>query len=348
MKIKHEWPTLGYTDPAQWATKPLRRDLSGVLSATVRIGLSGRFTLVRRKASDESVIETREFDNLITDIGLDRWGSGGPINRCQVGSGNSAPQFSDTGLQALVATTTNSRTVSAPFNAFSYDATNRSQTYTGCYRFNVGVATGTLAEIAMGWSEAPAGIWCRALILDEGGNPATITILSDEILDVYYSVKLQYPATDASGSLTLNGISYEWIGRPARLGTSYSFDQLFGYGLVCRNADSLAKTTNSAAYSMWYAYSGTIGGVSGYPSGTNSSFWTYHQHAAYVPGSYTRVITGSTTTDEASAFSIKSVAVTFRPQYPISQFEWQFEFTPAIPKGTMVLSLTATITWARG
>jgi hypothetical protein len=295
-------------------------------------------------------VEVREFDNLITDIGLDRWGSGGPIDRCQVGSGNSAPQFSDTGLQALVATSTTSRAVSAPFNAFTFDATNRSQTYTGCYRFDAGVATGTLAEVAMGWSSAPAGIWCRALILDEANNPATITILSDEILDVYYSVKLQYPATDGSGSLTLNGNTYTWIGRPASLGAASTFAKLFGYGLGSETGSAIAKTTNGANYSMWNAYSGPIAAVSGSPAAGAAfgSFWTYHQVAAYVPGSYTRVITGSTTTDDASSAAIQSVRLQVLARYSVDQFSWQFEFTPAIPKGTMVLSLTATITWARG
>ena len=47
-----------------------------VLSAHINVGFSGHFTLVKRKAKDESVVEVLEFDNLITDSGLNQRGRG--------------------------------------------------------------------------------------------------------------------------------------------------------------------------------------------------------------------------------------------------------------------------------
>src|SRR5690606_32973092 len=67
---------------------------------------------------------------------------------------------------------------------------------------------GNVAEIALcrGTSGIPNNstpIFNRARVVDEMGNPTTITVLSDEFLEVIYEITL-YTIDGATGTLTIN------------------------------------------------------------------------------------------------------------------------------------------------
>jgi hypothetical protein len=312
----------------------------------VHLGFSGHFTLVRRKAADESVVEVREFDNLITDAGLNRLGVGATVNRCQVGSGTNPPQITDTAIQTLVATSVYRRNLAAPYTYFSYDAAARFQTYTCTFRFDLGVAVGVLSEIAMGWSETPAGIWCRSLIKDGGGNPITLTVLADEILDVYYTVKIQYPAADGTGMVNVNGTDYAWASRPANIGSSNeNWGRIFGQAMGGPVSTTPGDWVLGYTY---YGYTGAMGAVTSTPSTGNLGSNSKQMADAYVLGSFSRTLTCIMQLDDCVG-SIRSILIYAREYYYNSTvFYWQIEFSPPIVKSDkQELRMKITLSWGR-
>lgn len=144
------------------------------------------------------------FPNLITNQGLNYVGQYSTyLSACQVGTSSTAPANSDTGLVGfLVGTTTVQST--------TYGAAASSPYYgkiTLVFRFATGVAAGNLSEVGVGRAATGSVLFSRALIVDGVGTPTTITVLSDEILDVTYELRLYVPLVDVTGSTTLNGIS---------------------------------------------------------------------------------------------------------------------------------------------
>lgn len=152
------------------------------------------------------------FPNLITNAGLNFLGTTGsaPVQGfCRVGSGNAAPADTDTALVSQVAV---SSTVQASTNGV-----NRAGAFYGwlrrTIRFAAGAAAGVLAEVGVSPAAASA-LFSRALILDGGGAPTTITVLSDEVLDVTYELRLYPVLADATGTVTIASVVYNWTARP--------------------------------------------------------------------------------------------------------------------------------------
>lgn len=155
-----------------------------------KINVSGHFTIRVFKA-DGTIKETVEFDNLITNSGLNRMATGSIVVGCSIGSGTAIPTFADTNLSTFVAytsTITNStdlvQTSFAPFYGFSRRT----------FRFAVGALNGSFSEIGVGW--ASNQLFSRALIKDANGEPTRISVLSDEYLDVIYELRLYIQAND--------------------------------------------------------------------------------------------------------------------------------------------------------
>lgn len=167
------------------------------LKAHIEVG--ARFKLIKHKGNpQEPVQEIDYFNNLVLDSGLDRLSVGSAIGYVSVGSGNSVPVVTQTTLDNRIAST----------NTVQGSATFGNQTsvqpYYGwarqTYRFGAGVAAGNLSEIGIGWSTTD--LFNRALIKDTNGNPTTITVLSDEYLDVIVELRT-YPQQTITGSFNL-------------------------------------------------------------------------------------------------------------------------------------------------
>lgn len=151
------------------------------------------------------------FKNLITNNGLDVYWYGTflPFGikamclGCYVGTGSATPTFSDSSLQAYLAsgglyqeTVGNAQVIGPP----AYEYSRRR------YRFATGVAAGNLSEVAVG--EAPTNLFCRTLIKDAFGNPTTITVLSDEVLDVDYELRSYTQSlANVAHAFVFNGVS---------------------------------------------------------------------------------------------------------------------------------------------
>lgn len=202
------------------------------------------------------------FPNLITDAGLERMaGNGDWMRYCQVGSGNTAPNVLDTALANRIA---GSDTQQASINGAQAEEPYFCWRRT-TIRFAEGVAAGNLSEVGMGWASS-GSLFSRALILDSEGDPTTITVAADEILDVTYEFRFYPRLTDVTGSVTLTGNiggTYDYVMRAASVTSSNGSTGWY----IGASGESMAR-----AYALpgTAVYNGDIGLITGRPSGTNT------------------------------------------------------------------------------
>jgi len=113
------------------------------------------------------------------------------------------------------------------------------------------------------------------LVLDGAGSPTTITVLSDEYLDVTYECRRYLPEGDVTPyTIELRGITHTITGGRASNITSTTtwplpFSAASAYQINCK------------------VYDGTIGAITGYPSGVSSNAYT-KSILAYTNGNHYR------------------------------------------------------------
>ena len=325
------------------------------MSIALNFGFAGRFDLVARKVAvdengsplmdgDNNVLtgESRNlasFENLILDAGLNRLGSNQSIfDGACVGTGNTAPANSQTSLASMlrVTTTQQDRIELAGSTTAPYYAEGRI-----IYRFAAGTAAGNLSEVGLGWdanagANTMGGLWCRALIKDSQGNPTTITVLADEVLDIVYTLQLHPPTSDATGTFNLSGVAYQYTLRPAFVnGRSYpSYWKLLAilYGITSHGAT---------------AFTGGIGSVTSGPSGT-PAYNIAVTKQTYVNNSNQLVFNVNADLNTANlAGGIRSM------RFDLAGNCWQAEFSrvsdgATIPKNsTNILSIPFWVSWDR-
>lgn len=300
--------------------------------------LEGRFILTVRRA-DGSIRKRLSFKNLITDAGLDRVGSASGNKlfiRAQVGTGSTTPANSDTtlaafltGNSALNASTPTQQTTTLPYYA----------QWSSTWRFATGVAAGNLTEVGMSWAatNVTGSLFSRALILDSGGSPTTLTVLSSETLDVTYLFRMYAPAADAVANVTISGTVYSVTARPLNVG-QWAAAATGNAGVWAGQTNHNYTVTNGALVAM--------AGVT-FPTGTASSSIT-STPGAYTAGTFTLThaisaplaswnLTGGITVMYDSASSLYNA---------LPPFQWGF--SPAIAKtASNALTLTLTYTWSR-
>jgi hypothetical protein len=282
------------------------------------------------------------FPNIITDVGLDLIGtSSGWFDRCQVGTGNSTPAAGNTALDTLLATSSNrtDRTGSSNNTADRYCEA------TVVYRFSAGSATGNVSEIGMLLNSGSV-LFSRALILDGGGSPTTITVLSDEALDCTYQVRMYPPLTDATGSFLINTDSYDFVLRAAEV------DQwdLLGGGLSA-SVGFMGGYVNTTSNANLYPSTSTLGTVTGSPTGTSAGH-TNGANQSYSPGSLIRDFSYTWGMSVAPSGGAAACRFNCGQQPGASSVEpsqlFQLSFDPVIPKdGTNTLVLNFRHAWAR-
>jgi hypothetical protein len=311
-----------------------------------RVRVAGWFKL-EAIGLDGRVRPLAEFPNLITNGGLDQLGNsaqgGGPWNTCAVGSGNTAPAITDTTLQSIVASTT------TDFSDNGLGTAQSTPPYFGTgiktWQFAVGAAAGNLSEVGVG--QTATALFSRALILDGGGSPTTITVLSNEALNVTYTLNQYPPTADVTGSITLNGVSYAYTIRAANVTATAWGGGPGGFTGMALDAGS---TFNGAIG----AITGQPGVVTGTPqTGGFSSITT----ASYTVGTYTRQATvqADINSSNLGGGGIGAMLLTWGNgrgsggSSADNRGQYQMGFTPKIPKdNTMVLTLTVQVGWTRG
>jgi hypothetical protein len=302
-----------------------------------KVGVQGFFKLTASRVVDgERVtrIVADWFPNLITNGGLNRMATSSYLLSCQVGSGSTVPAFTDTSLTSFVAGSSTIQTTNGSVLATSpyYAWIRRS------WRFAEGAATGNLSEVGIAWTSTPGNLFSHALILDEVGSPTTITILSDESLDVIYELRYYPKLTDTFGTVVLTGSiggSYDWTMRTALAGT---YTPNTGWGIF-NSPSALAMNYSGPSFPSCY-----FGGIGAITAGPSSSIGT----VGFTPISYV-----------SDSFEI-SVSITFSllqgnhasgiraVLFKLGVGAMQIEFDPPIPKTAAdLLSLVVKYSYAR-
>lgn len=296
-----------------------------------RVGMAGRYQLIVRDAWGVEKRRTPWFDNIILDAGLNRWGTGNPILGGAIGTGTSAPVATQTALDTQSTYTTTTGTGHNTDTAVGTSPYNNSRTFV--FRTALGALNGNYSEVGVGW--ASGSMFSRALILDGGGTPTTISVGAAEQLDIVYQLQVFPPLVDTSNLVNISGVDYTVTGRAQFAGS------LGGLAWpVSGLAATLAVTSINGAAN---AYSGALGAITANPSGTSTSNGSSAVVGAYVNNSLSR--TGRSTLALAEgnvSGGIKSTS-----------FFWnfaafQYEFSPILPKNnTKTLTLDYSVTWAR-
>lgn len=296
--------------------------------------VAGRYKL-RAIRPDGTVRElTGWFDNLITDVGMDQiaiYGNGSfgiaeLFTKCRVGTGNTPPAFTDTDLVSPLPTYISNESYTNTF-------VEGTPAYWSCirtYRFGTGVAAGNLTEVAV-YDSVTNQAFSRALITDGGGTPITVTVLSDEILDVTYEYRSYIDKTMYTDSVLISGVGYSMQRMPYGIGTAPAINHAIrndGAG----NLTAVAHDTNS----LGTVYQDlAVGGGSGGSGGAT--------FATYINGSFYKDVTYVFDLTMANfAGGIGSILLDMR------QTKMKLGFTPKIPKdNTKTLSVTFRVSWAR-
>lgn len=155
----------------------------------------------------ENTGETKEFDNLITDLGLEGLNSGTGLyyqngssdpTRFVVGVGNTPASYTDTGIESPVAgiSVAASGVTDTLANSGAPDYYSSRVTR---MTFALGAVVGNLAEcgIVNGTSNTSAAL-TRAL-LKEGGSPITFPVTAVEQLIATYEIRSYPPLEDTTG-----------------------------------------------------------------------------------------------------------------------------------------------------
>lgn len=320
----------------------------------------GYYTLQRVK-EDGTVVETLgPFKNLITDQGLNGLGNvtdAGKlfnVSYCFVGSSNTPPANSNVSLGNQIASIAGGVRLN-PTGV--QDGSDYVVSASYVYSFPAGRATGNLSEIGVGSASLNGGdgrpgappnyLFSRALIVDGSGNPTTITILADEILNVTYTIKWYIPTAVSTTTVvdSTTGISHTINARLVDVGNI--FTELGGPIRPTVRIMGTPYYQSSAGTPITFSPSltGTLSGAT-----AMGNFEGNPVNAAYVDGSYKTSSSGMATLGEANNAAGIGGFVTFAQSGwgGALTFRTGFIITPAIMKNaTKVLNLTLSITWAR-
>lgn len=267
----------------------------------IEVGMSGHFRLEVRDAVSHEVKHVRDFDNLITNQGLNGYGLSNDrylLNICHVGTGTSAPSVNDVGMNVPLATTSGvqeTKHIAPVAPEWISHRVNR-------YRFAVGAATGNVTEVGIGGEYY---FWSRALVVDELGNPSPVTVLPNEYLDVIYTLRMYPNLDDIPFSFELGGVTYSGTARPQNIQESH----ISGSTNIAVNGGIVPNS----GIEIFTAYNGgNLGNINQGPQNYTrsvSNFVSSYSINEYIMGSYQRDFTMTLGLDAANIGGIDMVSI---------------------------------------
>lgn len=308
----------------------LKRRYTELETALRRYEVSGEYRMVVRRIDGSIKQDTGWFENLILDSGLNRVGTGAAKSTCAIGTGTATPDAAQTSLASLSASTTNiisatqGAAASSPYYYFD----------TIQYRFALGDLNGNYSEVGIGWGAST--LFSRALIVDSGGSPTTISVLSSEQLDVIYRLRLYVPLSDWADTKVISGVSHTITGR-AGLATG----NLWGSNNGILNQSAGVQCCSSA--NAGFVWNGSLGAITATPSGTSAAGVTgtnatYSNNSYQRDGTYTFGLTNANLSGGIKSLNVESRGLGYS----------QYEFSPNIAKdSTKTLILNFRSSWAR-
>ena len=296
--------------------------------------VSGEYNIVVKK-QDGTEIETGWFPNLILDQGLNLMGgtANSPLYYCSVGTGTSTPVVTQTSLDSVLAYSS--------YSASSSTVNSGAPTYAGLhthvYSFTQGSVVGNITEIGIGYNNTNGTLFSRALILDSLGNPTSITLIALDQLIVYYRLTLTPPLTDTTGSVVLNGTTYNFTSRLCNANNWGSIEYVYEYSQYFNSIYSVTAYGSDAALApvTSYSCSGTSVGAG------NVSTGTYTTNNFYIDWNIGYPPSSGNATGGIKGFRIIGGG-------PWNVMNYQVVLDAAIPKvNTNQLSLTFRFSWGR-
>ena len=307
------------------------------------MGMAGEFRVVVKRVDGSTKIDTGYQKNLILNQGLDFFGGGKGTDMmayCVIGSGNSQPSYTQNKLDtAITGVSGGTYSTKYDYNAttdWNLYKTNRVCKYSFSGLNNVNVSEVGLAST---YSNATTYYLCtRALIKDSQGNPTTITVLSGEILEIYYKLWAVYDTTDKTGTLNLldgvgGSIAYNWKVRLALVTDNLSYTSKLGY--VLNYVSNRFTTFNT----------GDLTAITTSPSGSGSNFYSDNLKP-YVANSYKRVIEIPLTVSEENKAIRSYTLSTSMGTYQI-RFGSVANDSPINKTNTQTLSILVEVSWGR-
>lgn len=254
-----------------------------IISKPFGIGIMGRIKVELIDAKTKKVKRKLEFNNLITNVGLNgiaiaKIADSAAVSLtqyCAVGTGTTAPANTDTTLVSELVS--GSRVQRDTTITTSY--VSGSPDYHKClitYLYNEASANGNLTEVGFFNAAASGTMFSRQLFKDDLGTPTEVTKTSSDQLRIIYELRLYPPAADVVLSAQdISGTVTDVTVRPMGVGTvnwnslfSTLFSDIFKDNVLCRNG---TQPTRTAIISP--------SGISGGSSGTAST-------AAYVTDNF--------------------------------------------------------------
>lgn len=285
--------------------------------------IGARFKLIAHKGDGVPTRETDWFNNIVLDAGLERMSVGTWISRCCVGTGNTTPAVTQTALARFLASTTSINSTSTELQ------TTTTPYYRGVtltWRFSEGVAAGNISEVGMGWGNTT--LWNRALVLDANGNPATITVLSDEYLDVVAEIR-EYPTLSTTGSFSLVDklgatlSTHTYTGSPFMTAPTTSFEKITSANLAIFSSiknDSVTATPATAV-------------------GTTNSRSDSYPTSTSIQTVFTCALAIANGTHQSFRVQMSGL---------LGTLHYKFQISPTITKtSAQIMTYTTTMTWGR-
>lgn len=313
------------------------------------MGMAGEFRCVVKRADGSTKIDTGYQKNLILNQGLDFLGrdEGFMTAYCVIGSGNSAPSFSQNKLDAFLAAT---GTTGYPVYKTDYDKIRDGNLYkasvTNKYSFTNIVGNISEVGLASNYTNSSSYNLCtRALIKDSNGNPTTISVLSGEILDIYYKLWRITDLTDKNTTLNVldgvgGSVAYNVITRPSYVGFNngaYDYaNKVIGIPAAYRMGSALNVRADTGELTIANSEFNPVNS-----SGVSSITWS-----PYVAGSYKRQLTANATVNELN-LNIRR----FQVQIGFGDFQFRVgkvsDDSPLVKNNTQTLSIPIEISWGR-
>ena len=225
------------------------------------VGLAGEFRCVVTKTDGTIKEDTGYQKNLILNQGLNFFGNNQGSNfnsSCAIGSGNSTPAITQTSLDAFIAL------VAGTDVSYDYSYVDTGDNLYRMweqkkYRFT-GLNNVNISEVGLvsaGSSSTNYSLTTRALIKDSEGNPTTITVKSDETLDIYYKIHKVVDVSDKSFVINIldgNGgaVPYNAVIRPIAVGKDgwrYVSNKVATSGEIHTSSNDLSAITTKPSSS---------------------------------------------------------------------------------------------------
>lgn len=297
-----------------------------------------KFIRVNPETNKETVL-TDWIENTILTSGRNELANRDWFTAVQVGTSSVLPNASQTALLGYVAgTTTVQEDVNGAQSSAPYYGWRRKR-----FRFAVGTISQNenLNEVGLGWSTASGDfLVTRALIEDINGNQVTVTWKADEYLDVVVEVRYYPPAADATGTVVLNGVTYDYILRAANVVSTTAWSTNIGSQI----------TSVASAVGDWAAFDDNIQTVDLGPNGVSYNGNTNDYTNAYVNNSYQIVfgmIAGPNEWNATTGKLMRSLRIKTTAGWYQIQFDSQSNPGFGIPKTTdYTLTMQFVLGWS--